>query len=60
MPLHRNESAVQKTLSSREETTSVKENYMLSRDRITVFTQESSDKSNPLPLPEFVFKGKGT
>ena len=22
--------------------------------------QESSDTSNPLPLPKFVFKGKGT
>ena len=60
MPVHRNESAVQKTLSFTGETTFVKENYMLSRERITVFTQVSSDKSNPLPLPEFVFKGKGT
>ena len=33
---------------------------MLSRERITVFTQVSSDKSNLLPLLEFVFKGKGT
>ena len=60
MPLHRNENASQKTLSFTGETTYVKENYMLSRERITVFTQVSSDTSNPLPLPEFVFKGKGT
>ena len=60
MPLHRTESAVQKTLSFTGETAFVKENYILSRERITVFTQVSSDKSNPLPLPEFVFKGKGT
>ena len=49
----------QKTLSFTGETTYVKENYMLPRERITVFTQVSSDTSNPLPLPEFVFKGKG-
>ena len=60
MPLHRNENSSQKTLSLKGETTYVKENYMLSRERITVFTQVSSDKSNPLPHPEFVFKGKGT
>ena len=42
------------------ETTYVIENYMLSRERITIFTQVSSDTSNPLPFPEFVFKGKGT
>ena len=33
---------------------------MLSRERITVFTQVFSDKSSPLTLPEFVFQGKGT
>ena len=60
MPLHRNEIAVLKTLCFTGETTFIKENNMLSRERITVFTQVSSDKSNPLPLPEFVFKGKGT
>ena len=60
MPLHRNESAVQKTFSFRGETTFVRGNYMISQERITVFTQVSSDKSNPLPVPEFVFKGKGT
>ena len=59
MPLHRNENASQKTLSFTGETTYVKENYMLTRERITVLTQVSSDTSNPLPLPEFAFKGKG-
>ena len=33
---------------------------MSSRERITIFTQVSSDKSNLVPLPEFVFKGKPT
>ena len=37
MPLHRNENASQKSLSFKGETTYVKENYMLSRERITVF-----------------------
>ena len=60
MPFHRNESASQKILSFTGETTFVKENYMLSRERITVFTQVFSDKSSPLTLPEFVFQGKGT
>ena len=60
MPFHRNESASQKILSFTVETTFVKENYMLSRERITVFTQVFSDKSSPLTLPEFVFQGKGT
>ena len=45
MPLHWNES----------ETTSVKENYILSQERISLYT---SDMSNPLPLSKFVFKGK--
>lgn len=60
MPLHRNENATQKTLSFKGETTYVKENYMLSRERVTVFTQVSTDPAKPLPHPEFVFKGKGT
>ena len=59
MPLHRNESASQKTLSLKSETTFVKENYMLSRERVTCFTQLCSDPQVNL-LPEFVFKGKGT
>ena len=39
--------------------TYVKENYNLSRERVTVFTQVSSDPDLTLK-PEFVFKGKGT
>ena len=58
MPLHRNENAGQKTLSMCDETTYVKENYLLSRERVTVFTQVSTSTGEPL-LPEFVFKGKG-
>ena len=39
MPLHRNESSSQKTLNFKGEETFVKENHMLSRERVTVFTQ---------------------
>ena len=58
-PLHRNESASQKTLSLKSEEVFVKENYMLSRERVTCFTQLCSDPKVKLK-PEFVFKGKGT
>ena len=57
MPLHRNESAGQKTLSLKNNPVFVKENYMLSRERATVYTQVSSEGKL---IPEFVFKGKGT
>ena len=40
------------------ESTFVKENCML-REKMSVFTQVSCKKLNPLPLPEFAFKGKG-
>ena len=58
MPLHRNESTDKKTMTVKNQDTFVKENHKLSLERITVFTQLSSD---PLltPLPEFVFKEKG-
>lgn len=56
MPLHRNESSGQKTLSMCDESTYVKENYMLSRERVTVYTQVSTGSKLK---PEFVFKGKG-
>lgn len=59
MPLHRNESSSQKTLNFTGMDTYVKENYNLSRERVTVFTQVSSDPDLTLK-PEFVFKGKGT
>ena len=40
------------------EETFVKENHMLSRERVTVFNQVSCDSK--FYTPEFVFKGKGT
>ena len=59
VPLHKNESASQKTRNFTGMDTYVKENYNLSRERITVFTQLCSDPGVILK-PEFVFKGKGT
>ena len=59
MPLHRNETSSQKTMTLKGEDTYVKENYMLSRERCTVFTQISSEEGHTMPTPEFVFKGKG-
>ena len=56
MPIHRNESAGQKTLSLKSEETFGKKNYMLSRERVT---QLCSDPKVDLK-PEFLFKGKGT
>ena len=58
MPLHRNESSQQRTLNFKGEETLVKENHMLSRERVTVYTQVSTDSK--YIAPEFVFKGKGT
>ena len=51
MPLHRNERLTQKTLNFVDMDAYVKENYNLSRERVTVFTQIYA---------EFAFKGKGT
>ena len=59
MPLHRNESASQKTLSVNSEEVFVKESYMLSTERVACFTQLCSDAKTELK-PEFVLKGKGT
>lgn len=58
MPLHRNESTQEKTMTFKGEDTFVKENHNLSRERVTVFTQVTS-VSNIKLQPEFVFKGKG-
>ena len=58
MSLHRNESSSQKTLNFKGEETFVKENCMLSREKVTVFTQLISNSK--FYAPEFVFKGKGT
>ena len=43
MPLHRNESASQKTFYLKSKEVFVKENYMLSRERITCFTHLCND-----------------
>ena len=58
VPFHRNESSNQKRLTIKGADTFVKENHMLSRERITVYTQVTHEPSVNL-LPEFVFKGKG-
>ena len=58
MPLHRNESSAQKTLNFTATDTFVKEYYMLSRERVTAYTQVSSDPKVKFK-PEFVFKSKG-
>ena len=58
IPLYRNESFQQKILSFKGEDIFIKENYMLFRERVTVFTQISRNKNIKLN-PEFIFKGKG-
>ena len=58
MPLHHHESSAQKTLNFKCEETFAKENHMLSRERLTVFTQVNSESK--FITPEFIFKGKGT
>ena len=58
MPLHRNETAQEKSMSFKGEDKFVKENHKLSRERVTVFTQVTS-VSNINLQPEFIFKGKG-
>ena len=55
MPLYWNESLSQKVLLQAW----IQENYHLSRERVTVFTQLCSDPRVTLKL-EFVFKGKRT
>ena len=59
MPLHRNEACGQKTLALKNEDVIVKENYHLSRERVSFFSQIASDESIEL-LNEFCFKGAGT
>ena len=58
MPLHRNESSSLRTMNMKNQDVYVKENYMMSRERVTCFTQFASDDSIKV-YPEFVFKGKG-
>ena len=59
MPLHRLESQGQRTMAMSSEDCHTKENYMHGHERVTVFTQMSSDGKAAAPKPEFVFKGKG-
>ena len=59
MSFRHNKSASQKTLSLKSEEAFVKENYMLSRERVTCFTQLFSDPKIELKS-QFMFKGKGT
>ena len=58
MPLHRNETSGQKTLTICDQDTVVKQNYHLTRERITCMTILSS-KDGAIS-PHYVFKGKGT
>lgn len=58
MPLHRNETSKQKSLSFKGWETVVKQNHHLTCERVTCMTIVSS-KDGCLP-PHFVFKGKGT
>ena len=55
MPLHRNECSNEKTMTQKGQAVYVKENYMLSRERATVYTQLSTDPQNPMPMPEILF-----
>ena len=61
MLLHRNGSSREKTLNFKGviQTTYVKEDHSLSRERVTVMTSVSSEKSSSAPNLEFVFKGAG-
>ena len=59
MPLHRNESTTQITMTLKNLDTYVKENYRLSSERATIFTQVSSDPTSNFIL-ELLFNGKGT
>ena len=58
MPLHRNESSGQATISFKNYEAFVKEKHHLSRERVTVFTQIASNENIQLVL-EFIFKGTG-
>ena len=59
MPLHRNESAHTKTLNSKGQTqiTFVKENHMLSRERIIVMTLVAS--SRKIAPPDLILSSRG-
>ena len=61
MPLHCSESATQKSLnfSGSDQSSFVKENHHLTRERSTAMTIASSSNAMKTPPLEFVFKGKG-
>ena len=59
MPLHRNESRMEKTLNFNDQTTYVKENYQLSRERPTVMTAVCSNSKKKVVKPKFLFKEAG-
>ena len=54
----RNESSTMKSLNLKNTTNYVKENYMLSRERMTVYTQYSNEPDMYFE-PQFVMKGQG-
>ena len=58
MPLHLLESSKMKTLNMKNQDCYVKENYMHSRQRLTMFTQVCSEPGVYL-APHFVLKGAG-
>ena len=60
MPLHRNESSNEKTISFKGIDAFVKENHALSRERMTLMTTVSSSPSLPPPPFELLFKGVGS
>ena len=57
MPLHRNECGGEKTMNFKgaSQTTFVKENHMLSRERVTVMTSMTSATKGNVPKLEFIF-----
>ena len=57
LPLHRNESSDEKSLSFKGIDAFVKENHALSRERMTLMTTVPSSPSLPPPPFELVFKG---
>ena len=61
MKLHRKESSEQKTLNFKDasQSTYIKENHSLSREKITVMTSVASNKMASSPNLEFTFKGVG-
>lgn len=58
MALHCNESSTEKSMNVAVEESFVKENHILSRERVTASTQLSTEKGVPFK-PEFIFQGKG-